>query len=357
MKGRLLFWAFIFISLWGCSHSEDATVPNEADASNASITYIASTNGIGDNGYNDNLLAGLLRFNEDTGTPIEIIQPTSIADARKAVKNWKKEHSTGDFSLLALASSEYDVIAKELGTDIPEENRILLFEADSQGIPTSVTTFNIDRYGASYLAGAIVGKFPAVIFASSPDFLNVETAIEGFKDGFNAHKVVADTPSVIYVSKNSKDEPAFNNITAAYTAVIDLLEKDLDDTNLIEVIFPLLGESNVGAFRAIEDFAFTLDFIIGMDTDKSGVTSRLPFSLVVNAREIFLEYLNDWKSGKEWPHHRVFSMADSATAIVWNKSFDIEKYWFPEDSTDSFKARYDKYYDEAIQKEKKHAKK
>lgn len=359
IRGKFLFAAILLISFWGCSHDEISDTLKEAGTPKANITYIVSTNGIGDNGYNDNTLAGLFRFNEDTGIPIQIIQPASLDDARKAAKKWLKNHSTGDSALLVLASSEYDSIAKELNADIPTENKILLFEADSQKLPKSVSTFNIDRYGASYLAGAIVGKIPTTIFASSPGFHNVETSIEAFKKGFNAHKVVSDTPTVIYVSSSPKDETAGNNIIGAYTSVIDMLQSDLDNKNPPKVIFPLLGESSIGALRAIEDFAFTLDLIIGMDTDKSGVSPRVPFSVVVDTRGVFLKYLNEWKAGKDWPRHRVFGMAEGATAIMWNENFDEEQFWSPKkfDNTESFRARYDKYYDEALQKEKKHAKK
>ena len=149
-----LILGFLLLTLFACSNSESVGV-SENNSGIANITLIASINGIGDNSYNDQILAGLFRFNEDSGVPFRLLQPESMDEADSLVKAWLKENVDTDSSMLILASSEYVGLARKLDIRFTGVgNKVLLFEADTAGLPQGVNAFSIERYGASYLSGA-----------------------------------------------------------------------------------------------------------------------------------------------------------------------------------------------------------
>jgi basic membrane lipoprotein Med (substrate-binding protein (PBP1-ABC) superfamily) len=112
MMVRFIFGLFLLF-LFACSDSESVGV-SEKNSGIAKITLIASINGIGDNSYNDQILAGLFRLSENHGVPFRLIQPESIDEADSLVKSWLKKNADTDSSLLILASSEYMGLAQKL---------------------------------------------------------------------------------------------------------------------------------------------------------------------------------------------------------------------------------------------------
>lgn len=332
--------------LFACSNSESVGVSGK-NSGIANITLVASINGIGDNSYNDQILAGLFRLYENQGVPFRLVQPESIDEAKSLVKAWLKENADTDSSLLILASSEYVGLAQKLDVHFTGDgNKVLLFEADSAGLPQNIYSFSIDRYGASYLTGAILGDYPNIILASAPGFSTLETSIEGYKKGYEAHKTVKDSLTIVYLSDTENDEAAFNNIELAYKTTLSILYAQ--DTNHVSAIFPLLGGAIKGARRAMIDYPLSGDFMIGMDVDQSGVLPKVPFTQTIAIKEIVVRYLEEWLSGKEWPRFRSLGLGDGATSIVFNKNFG---------DTENFEVRHDKYYDEAVREEARHAKK
>ena len=337
---------FLLLTLVACSNSESVFDATQNRSGTANITLMASINGIGDNSYNDQILAGLFRFYEDHGVPFRLVQPESMEEADSLAHAWLKENANTDSSMLILASSEYVGLAQKLDVHFTGVgNKVLLFEADSAGVPQNVYSFSIDRYGASYLSGAILGINPCIILAAAPGFTTLEMSIDGFRKGYDAHKTITDTLSIVYVSETENDETAFNDIELAYMAMFSILYTQ--DTNHVSAIFPLLGGAIKGARRAMIDYTLSGDFMIGMDVDQSGVLPKVPFTLTIAIKEIVVRYLDEWILGKEWPRFRSLALGDGGTSIVFNKNFG---------DTKNFEARHDKYYDEAVREEVRHAK-
>ncbi len=337
---------FLLLALVACSNSESVFDVGEKRSGMANITLMASINGIGDNSYNDQILAGLFRFYEDRGVPFRLVQPESMEEADSLAHAWLKENADTDSSMLILASSEYVGVAQKLDVRFKGTgNKVLLFEADSVGLPQNVYSFSIDRYGASYLTGAILGDYPCMILAAAPGFATLETSINGFRKGYDAHKTIEDTLGVDYLSYTENDETTFNNIEFAYMATFSILNFTLD-ADRPSAIFPLLGGAIKGARRAMIDYSRLGHFMIGMDVDQSGVLPTVPFTLTIAIKDIVVRYLEEWITGKEWPRFRSLGLGDGATAIVFNKNFG---------DTKNFETRHDEYYDEAVREEARHA--
>ena len=348
MMLRIFFGFFLLLSLYACSNSESVFDAVQNRSGVANITLVASINGIGDNSYNDQILAGLFRFYEDRGIPFRLVQPESMDEADSLVQAWLKENVDTDSSMLILASSEYVGLAQKLDVRFTGVgNKVLLFEADTARLPQGVYTFSIDRYGASFLSGAILGINPCMILAAAPGFASLETSIEGFRKGYDAHKTIADTLGVDYLTYTENDETAFNNVEFAYVATFSITNYILDGDRP-SAIFPLLGGAIKGVRRALIDFPNTGHFMIGMDVDQSGVLPKVPFTLVIDIKGIVVRYLEEWALGKDWPRFRSLGLGDGAASIVFNKNFG---------DTKEFEDRYEKYYDEAVREEARHAKK
>ena len=332
-------------ALLACSDSESSVVAAREPVAN--VTLLASINGVGDNSYNDQILEGVFRFNKNSGIPVRVLQPDSLEEARQMVQEWLKNYSAADSSLLILASSAYQPMAQNLDVRLTGKgSRILLLEADSLGLPENVYSFWIDRYGASYLAGAIAGMYPSVVLAAAPGFSSLENSIEGFRKGYEAHKAIKDTLELYYVSEKEGDESAFNDVEWAYKVMTILMYENASSDSVARVFFPLLGGALKGALRAKDDLLDEKNFLIGMDVDHGDAVPKLPYSMTVEIKSVLLNYLEDWQLGKDWPRYRTFGLGDGGTSIVINKNFE---------NVEVFEKRYSKYYDEAVREEARHA--
>ena len=342
-----LILGFLLLTLFACSDSGSSLDASTEPVAN--VTLLSSVNGVGDNSYNDQILAGVFRFNRNSGVPVRLLQPDSLEEARQMVQEWIETYSAADSSLLILASSEYQTMAQKLDAHLTGKgSRVLLLEGDSSGLPENVYSFWIDRYGASYLAGAIAGEYPSVILAAAPGFSSLENSIEGFRKGYEAHKVVEDTLVLYYISEEEGDESAFNNVEWAYLAMSALILNDLFSDSSAKVFFPLLGGAFKGALRAKDDCLDDNNFLIGMDVNYGDAVPKVPYSMTVEIKNVLLNYLEDWQSGKNWPRYTSLGLSDGATSIVINKNYD---------NVEVFEKRYNQYYDEAVREEARHAKK
>ena len=125
-----------------------------------------------------------------------------------------------------------------------------------------------------------------------------------------------------------------------------------------EMIFPLLGGSEAGVLRYLNDNEFTTALMVGMDVDQTGQSSRIPFSVVIRIGDVLKQYLADWLAGREWPASQRLGMKDGAADIVITPRFRQhltiwdDRYSDP----DTFTRLYNQYKEEAIKKEEEYGK-
>ena len=81
-----------------------------------------------------------------------------------------------------------------------------------------------------------------------------------------------------------------------------------------------------------------LPLIAGMDTDCSLLSSRIPFSVVINIDRLVEQYLSEWYNGLEYAKNEVYGLEDSVTDIVispvfyermdiWEDYYSDPNYW------------------------------
>lgn len=310
---HVFLWLMVFAlqaSLIGCSGREADDSPG-INAPAHAVTLVTSTGGIGDNGYNDLVLTGAMRFyrdHDDIGFSLH--KPRDFDDARTIVDQWKRE-TAGQSSeaLLILASDSYHALMEESVPSLAPNQRILLFECDGDGMPQGVCTFRICRYGASYLSGAAAAESPDahIIAANNSDEL-LRDAVNGFIDGYR--DVSGNTAIVHYLAN---DDGGYSMPNKAYE-----LAQNFDEV----FIFPLAGGSNSGIYKFSREDKFTLQLIAGMDADCSDYSTRVPFSLLVHIDRVIYDMLDRWIKEGTLPQHTNYTLADrDAIEVTANPLF------------------------------------
>ena len=312
----------------GCSgHS----YPQSESSPSLGVTIITSTGGYGDNGYNDLIFSGIMRYyhNHESDVMLSMRQPENEEGIRTYIENWvlntQVENGAKSRSLLILASSEYETILREVNPELSDYQHILLFESDGKGLPAGVSTFRIGRYGAAYLAGLMAGESPeSYIISACPDNVILKDAEQGFSDGY---QLASHGKSAVinYISENEK---GFYMPEKAYDMV-----KDLDEV----FIFPLAGGSNNGIYRYSREDYFSLLLISGMDMDCRDYSTRVPFSMLTHIDVILQEALEEWHTTGSITPHKDYYMEEGVEikinpfflerAISFKDYYSDPEYW------------------------------
>lgn len=329
---------------WTSCSNEDGDSSSRSNTNNQSnITFLASTNGLGDNGYIDNAIGGVLSFVDKHATRFHLLQPSSKEEAEQMYQAWLKDNAQNDSCLIILGSSDYEEMACKYQTNFSGKGtQVLLFESRASNTPLNVYSLCINRYGCSYLVGAMSTGRDAKIWAATAKDSVVRTAVRGFSDGYNAHNKDQHNLCVKFFSDK---ESGFANPDSVYKE----MKKEYDEDIFAEdIIFPLLGFSGLGIIRYANINTFFSPWIIGMDINQKGMSRNIPFSMVVKIGDMLREVLEDWRQGKEWKKVMLKGMEDHAIDIEFTPNFDENIFiGYPED----YEGLYKLYLNEALEKD------
>lgn len=318
-----------------CSNTE--TLEECFGKTECAITVLCSPNGLGDNGYNDNILEGILRFTE--AHPKDVLlylkSPENLDEARQLYKEWGTEsNGLKQRSLLVLVGSDYQSLPTEIPLELTSLQKVLQFEAMDNHSPSGVYTFNLSMYGVSYLAGSVVGEMnlpSTAILVAMPGDPVLEEAIRGYTDGYQERG--DGKCDVFYLADD-------NSGFAMPDSAFRLTNRLADD---YWVMYPLLGGSASGVYRYSREVSLTPT--IGMDVDCSGICNAIMFSIVRRMDQVVKLYLEDWLQENTWKKHQTFGLETGLTDIVLPaKAFG---YW---------REAVERYRQEAIEKEKAYEK-
>ena len=339
---RCHFFLIMFICLFTCCKDETGNIyiPNHQH-----LTLITSASGLGDMGYNDQIMSGIMNFYEANEVSMNLVRPNKTEEAKQALQKWQAETKDKGKSLLVLAGNEYETLVTTGNLNLSENQQILLFECKNQNLPEGVNTFHINRYGASYLAGCMAKEHEAAtIVAAMPEDPILEESIQGFTDGYQAHN--NNRVKLVYLSDN---EEGFAMADSAYRVASEIRNA---------FIFPLAGGSNSGIYKYSRETDFYLPLIVGMDTDCSMYSDRIPFSMVVHIDKVIEQYLTDWMNDVPMEKNRTFGlesgMIDIAFSPVFYRNLDIWENYY--ENEDYWVNAYQSHKAEAIGKEEEYEK-
>lgn len=284
IKSAFCFLLIIF--LLSCCTGEKAD-------SDCQITVLFSLSGLGDMGYNDEILRGAQTIKKErSDVKLQYFTPSSLEDAEQIFREWLQQCGKGGRNLFVFASSDYETVAKKCLAEVSSINKndILLFESvNAENLP--LNHFQISLYGASYLAGITAAATPAefarTVLGNSQD-LPIKYAAEGFEAGFISGGKTK--PEIVNLAD---DWSGFAKADEVYLKMKEWVQKS-------SFIFPVAGGSNNGVYRYMREFSSGL-FTAGMDVDKSALCSQIVGSVVKRIDKLIINYLNQWIDTGNFP--------------------------------------------------------
>lgn len=310
MVVRYVYMLFVVsLLLVSCSDGEEVSRDNPYASKQAIVLF--SPGGIGDMGYNDQILRGIQQMKEEKDFMLLFSSPSSLEEARRIFGDWLDMDTEGIDCLFVLGGNEYENMAREFleGGKYPDK-KVLLFETLDSKIPAY--TFSISMYGACYLAGGAVVPFTsdkAAVLCGNSNDATVRHAAEGFVKGYTDHG--GGSADVYYLAD---DWTGYAMPDSAYRMVARLAGK-------YSYFFPLAGGSNLGMFRYAREYPDDF-YMAGMDVDQSGYSSQITCSVVKNIDRLIGHYLDLWLEGEPIPHNKVYGLGSGYIDIVVSPGYE-----------------------------------
>lgn len=333
---RFLLFSILFILLAGCGRQDEPVHDNDHVC--ADITVITPLSGLGDNGYNDEALAGVMDVASTSGLEVSLLRPKTLEQAGEYVRRWS-EVENNNRRLLVLPDTEYATLLSYV--QLSDVRSVLLFENDGKDMPSGVATFRIARYGTGYLSGCLAkGSETAHVIEGKKGDKTAEEAVSGFEEGYKKHR-----PDGIIVNHSLSDTFAGWSMPDAAYRIAGEYQNDF--------FFPLAKGSNAGVYKFSRESPFVLMLIAGMDVDCSLFSKRVPFSVVIDVRSVVKNYVSRWNAEENISGHMDYGMKEGKASVrlstlfyeindIWESYYNDPLYW---------QDIYDANIDDAVRKE------
>lgn len=303
--------SFFLVLLAGCGKEE-------ADFSQARVEVVLSPGGVGDQGYNDNILRGLQTAAVRYGFTLAVHIPEEKEQGIQIYNDWLNTPLDDDCerSLFVFSGSEYEYLLEDL--TLPDDIRkdVLMFETERE--MDGIYTFFVGCYAASYLAGATSvfdnegEEQKALVIAANPHDRQVRRAVDGYRDGYLA--AGGDGCDVHYLSE--EPDGGYRMQDEAYQFCIE------NDGNYM-YYFSAAGASNKGLYRFSREHS---NMAVGMDVDMGLFSSMITMSVVKHMDKVVVDVLGDLLNDKEIPYHRKFTYSSGYEELVYSTEFTED--WF-----------------------------
>lgn len=303
-----------FVLLSSCSSDNDE--PDVPLGPTPQIIVLYGPGGLGDQGYNDCILAGIQNFKKAHHDDVDMYQysPGSIEEAGRLLSDWLYLPGSDIPALFIAGSNDYEQLVTDAlkVRSLTPNKRLLLFESDNEeGLP--ITTFRLSMYGASYLAGATAAAYlqernagtdskkDALILLAHQGDKTIAKAGNGFRDGFKDSGVEAEA----FTEYLAEDWTGYVSAQVAYQRMSDWAGN-------YDFIFPVAGGSNQGIYRYTREYADS-PFTAGMDIDQSGLSRNITGSVIKHIDQLVYNYMETWLVTGELPESAVFGLESGYT--------------------------------------------
>ena len=312
----------ILLSVSGIACSNDNNdEPDIPTTPTPQIIVMYAPGGLGDQGYNDRILAGVQNFKKTYHDDVEMYQysPGSLEDAGRLLIDWLSLPQSETPALFVVGSSDYENLLYEILEEqsLTPNKRLLLFESDGrENLP--VTTFRLSIYGASYLAGVTAAELlendsNALILLAHPGDNVIAKAETGFRDGFKDTRETLQAAGEVYTEYLAQDWSGYISTQSAYQRMSDWAKS-------YDYIFPVAGGSNQGIYRYTREYP-DAPLTAGMDIDQSGLSRNITGCVIKHIDRVVYKYMEKWLTTGELPASSVFGLESGYTDWLLSQYF------------------------------------
>lgn len=319
-----------------CASCSDNGGMEDAAYSRMEVDVLFSPSGLGDSGYNDIILYGVRQAVKKADITLTIHQPASIDKGLEMYEEWLStapDPADGQKRIFIFAGNEYEGPLRATPVRKTEGNTIVLFETDTP--LENVGCFHLDTYGGAYYIGRLVSDITpsAALLGANPADASIARIIDGFTDGFTEDNPSKET-EVRYIS--GEIGTGYNDVDKAYAMSYDLFSRH-------RFVYPVAGGSNMGVLRYTREFPDNI-YTAGVDADMAKYSSRVVASLVKRLDLLVEDLILDWLEGKEPAAMGRYGLESGYVDVA-----------IPRDYSEYFAPLTAGLRDEAIKKEKEHA--
>ena len=330
---RILMAISIIAVATSCTSSSNNT-------KNPELTFVASLSGIDGKGYGEALYTAVQAWvGRQENLKAVYNMPNNIGEAEKIYADWQKNTAGKNNSVIVMAGSDYlDLVKNKTGKLEPNQSVLIIEDKLGQKFPDGVSSFYINRDGASFLMGCISSFYDEpLILAALENETILQEYIAAFKAGLEYASGNTKTARVEYLANGYE---GFNMPEKAYE-----IAKENNNT----FIYPLIGKSILGVFDVLKECKDSDNIVsVGLDMDCNDVNRRVVASMILNLDKVFDIYLGSWVKGEKMPVYERYGMEDGFVDIKFNENYTPVNGI----TIDDYKAVKSKYMNEALSFEK-----
>lgn len=333
----------LLLSLLSCKKEGNIIYidPDEDDEMQNLVYFVTRKGALGDVGYMDDMYRGAVRGAQDCGLLFSLVELPS--DTLKAVStieymlDYMQNEEPDRKALVILANDSLEPLLHRYEALLTRASNVdfLLAESDDTTLPAY--TLKILQYGIYYQAGRLVaeglGDVDKILIATAnPDIPGLDAMTGGFSDA----RADSGSDSGLSVFSFSQTTGGYDEASAAYKMSYSLDEE-------YDLVLPLCGGTAQGFFRYNRENPESF-YTIGIDCDMQLYSPRVPFSVVKHIGDAVQDWIYAWWQGEKMPSHQVLDLSSGYSELVVSDSFESR-----------LAALSDRYYDKALEEERKYA--
>lgn len=277
------------------------------------LIVIYPIDGLGDRGYVDAVYDAVDRQSKRYGLRVQHVVPFDSLELRQYFKEvFQSTLPQQSKSLCLVMPRNADNLLKEFTPGYDNSKRdIVLF--DVKDTYPNIHTLHISNYGMSYQAGMLAAQMPGIdkvlAVVANKELSTLKEGADGFTDGFTDGFGEANGSRLQVMYLGNQPHEGFNQEFDIYTQAFNF------DKDGIDLVYPLCGGTVQGLLRYNRQHPSTSFYTVGIDSDMSSYSSRVPFSCVKRMDNVVSTLISQWQ-GKGIPDFQYFGLEGGYTQIV-----------------------------------------
>ena len=330
------------LSLLSCTkEGRTVYVVTEEDEETRDLVYFVTRKGaLGDIGYMDDMYRGAVRGAQSCNMMLSLLELPSDTETAVAAIGYLLDYMRDDEpereALVVLAGDDFEPMLHEYDSLLTSASNVDFLLAESSDTTLPVYTLRIPQYGIWYQAGRLVAEgFDDVGKILSVRANRSNTILDEMYDGFAAAIADSGSDKTVTDIALSDDTGGYDEAALTYKMSYKLGES-------FQLLLPLCGGSAQGFYRYNREDSDSF-YTLGVDCDMQLYSPKVPFSVVKNIGSAVEDWIFRWWNGEEMPFHEELGLSSGYPRIV-----------IADDYRDRLDGIADKYYDKALEEERKY---